>query len=317
MVKISVVVPVYNEEAAIKSNIEKLTAFLSQLGRPWELVLVNDGSTDNTLREMKKTAEGENRINIISYTPNRGRGFALKTGFRAASGEYIIATESDLNWGVEIIGRFAEELDKGKADVVIASPHMRGGRMENVPLLRKWLSYFGNRVFALALPGLTMTTGMTRGYRREVLDAMDLESDDKELHVEILSKARDLGFRIAEIPAVLRWRKPAPGVRVRKSHFKFKSIFRHLLFSFDVQPYILFGAFGFLLIGIGVILGLYLLVQSLSVGVAGRPLLFVFVLCLVIGFQVLVFGFLASQNRDIKRQLTRFTKILKELKEKD
>ncbi len=302
--KISVVIPVYNEEAAIAGNVGEI---VGALAGEWELILVNDGSRDGTLAVINALAKENPKIKIVSYAKNRGRGFAMRAGFKVARGDYVVTTESDLNWGSAIIGRFVSELDKGDADIVIASPHMEGGGMENVPFFRWLLSYLGNKVFSAALPGkFTMVTGMTRAYRREALEALDLESDGKELHVEILYKALDLGFRAAEIPAILRWKKPAPGIVVRKSHFKFGSIFRHLLLSFGVKPFLLFGVGGFLLIFIGIAAGFYLLLLSLGgTPVAGRPLLLFAVLCVVVGFQSLAFGFLAGQNRELKCQMTR------------
>ncbi|MEK7521030.1 MAG: glycosyltransferase family 2 protein [Patescibacteria group bacterium] len=312
--KISVVIPIYNEEAAIAANVGEVVKTLAGLGKEWELILVNDGSRDGTLSIVNALAKENPKIKIVSYAKNRGRGYALRAGFKAAGGDYVIATESDLNWGSEIIGRFVLELDKDEADIVIASPHMKGGGMENVPFLRWALSYFGNKIFSFAFPGkFTMVTGMTRAYRREALEALDLESDGKELHVEILYKALDLGFRVAEIPAILRWKKPAPGVVIRKSHFKFKSIFKHLLLSCSVQPFILFGVIGFSLIFIGLVLGAYSLYLSLTVGVAGRPVLYAIVLFIVAGLQIIVFGFLASQNRDLKRQFVRTQRMIKDL----
>jgi dolichol-phosphate mannosyltransferase len=317
--KISVVAPMYNEELAIKENVRKLVYVLEELERPWELVLVNDGSTDKTLEIVQRLAQQEERIKLISYQPNRGRGFALKMGFQAAQGDYIIATESDLNWGTEIIKRFVEKLDTGDADIVIASPHMKGGKMVNVPFLRWLLSYLGNKIFASAFTEkLTMMTGMTRGYRKEVLHSLELESSGKDLHVEILSKASDLGYKIIEIPTILKWKKKEKGVEVRKSHFKMKSIYKHLILSIEVRPYLLFGSVGFTLIVVGGVAGLYLLNIWLSgEPVGARPMLFFSVLSIIIGVQVLLFGFLATQGRDTKRQLVRIQKLLKDNQQKN
>jgi glycosyltransferase involved in cell wall biosynthesis len=313
MNKISVVIPCFNEELAIRENVGEVVKTLKVLERPWELIIVNDGSTDGTLPILQSLERENHSIRVISYAENRGRGFALKLGFRSATGDYVIATESDLNWGSEIIVRFIKELDKGEADIVIASPHLRPGRMENVPFSRWLLSYLGNKIFSVAFPGrLTMVTGMTRGYKKEVLDSIDFESNDKDLHVEILWKALDLGYKVIELPAVLRWKKATPGKPVRKSHFKPQSIIKHLLLTFNVRPYLLFSFFAVLLFVIAGMFGTYLFRESQTVGVAGRPLLFVTILLILIGFQMLVFGFLATQNRDTKRQLVRIQKLLKD-----
>lgn len=230
--KLSVVVPTYNEELAIAENAREMLRSIQGYTEDYELIFVNDGSTDKTLEKLQSLAETFSKIKIVSYVPNRGRGFALRSGFEAAKGDFTVVTESDLNWSSDIIVRLARVLESGSADIAVASPHMKGGRMENVPFARWFLSWAGNKVFSLVLPGhWTMVTGMTRGYKKNVLNTLKLKSYGKELHVEIIEKAIDAGFRITEIPAVLRWKKPKPGEVVRKSHFKLKSIWTHLAFA--------------------------------------------------------------------------------------
>ena len=230
--KLSVVIPTYNEELAIAANAREMLRSIQNYTDDYELIFVNDGSTDKTLAELQRLAAVYPKIKVISYAPNRGRGFALRSGFEVAKGDFVVATESDLNWGSDIIVQLAKRLEEGAADIALASPHMKGGRMENVPFARWFLSWTGNKIFSLVLPGrFTMVTGMTRGYRGEVLRRLKLESYDKELHVEIIAKALDAGFRIVEIPATLWWKKPKPGEMVRKSHFKLKSVWTHLILA--------------------------------------------------------------------------------------
>jgi len=310
MKKISIVIPIYNEEVTIEKNVRLVLKALDDHCRDAELVLVNDGSTDSTLETIQRLAESDKRIEVISYGKNRGRGYALKRGFKQAVGDYIITTESDLNWGSDIILRFAEELDNDEADIIVASPHMKGGKMVNVPFFRWFLSYMGNKVFALTMPqAMTMSTGMTRGYKREVLDVLDLESEGKELHIEILDKAFDLGFYVKEIPATLNWEREEPSITMRKSHFKLGMILNHLLLSISMKPFLLFGGVGFLMIGLGAIGGIYLLILSIiGTPVSGRPLLIFSSVMVIMGLQMLLFGFLACQNRGICRQLSRIQK---------
>jgi len=230
--KLSVVIPTYNEELAIAANAREMLRSIQNYTDDYELIFVNDGSTDKTLAELQRLAAAYHKIKVISYAPNRGRGFALRSGFEAAKGDFVVATESDLNWGSDIIVRLARCLEEGNADIAVASPHMKGGGMENVPFVRWFLSWAGNKIFSLALPRhFTMVTGMTRGYRVKVLRTLKLESYDKELHVEIIAKALDAGFQIVEIPAILRWKKPKSGEIIRKSHFKLRSIWTHLFLA--------------------------------------------------------------------------------------
>src|SRR5208337_3314788 len=91
------------------------------------------------------------------------------------------------------------------------------GGVENVPFLRLWVSKLGNKILRQVMPNRIYTsTGIFRAYQRKVLDSLELESDGKEIHLEILSKAMALGFKVKEVPAILTSRKKG------RSKFKFK-----------------------------------------------------------------------------------------------
>lgn len=313
--ELSVVMPMYNEEKVISQNVQTVIETLESLGVSWEVILVNDGSTDGTLRIVTEEAQKTPHLRIVSYDVNRGRGYALRMGFQEAKGEFIISTESDLTWGTETVVKIFQRLRELREDVVVASPYREGGRLENVPTRRALLSRFGNRLLGLTFSGkVTMVSGMTRGYRREVLEAMDLGSDGKEIHLEILSKASALGFRVGEIPAILRWEKSRSGKWKGTQRHTGKLILSHLLFSFGEFPFLLFGSLGILLSSIGISLGGYAYFLSLSgIKMAGRPLVLVSVLFILFGFQITVFCFLANQNRDLRNMLVRLNSRVREL----
>ena len=130
---------------------------------------------------------------------------------------------------------------------------MPGGGVQNVPFLRLWISKLGNKILRFAMPNRIYTsTGIFRAYRRKVLDSLELESDGKEIHLEVLSKAIALGFRVKEIPVVLTNRKKG------RSKFKFrKTAISHLVFSVFEKPMMIFGFIGLLTLGIGFLIGIY------------------------------------------------------------
>lgn len=313
-IDISVVAPMYNEASGIALNAERLIRELKKLEADWELILVDDGSVDGTLEIVTQISRNEPRLKVITYPENRGRGYALRQGFKIARGEYIITTESDLSWGAEIVAKLYDALIAIKADVVIASPYKRGGRLENVPFKRAFLSRFGNKLLTFAVPGrLTMISGMTRGYRRGVIDSLVLESDRKEIHLEIAAKCLALGYRVIEIPAVLRWEKQ-PNGQQRKSHFHSrKLIFSHLAFSFYQKPMLIFGFSGFLMLIAGLILGVLFVVQR-YMGTLNptRPLYILMILLLLGGIQMLSFGFIANQIGVLKKEMFRVQRELKD-----
>ncbi|HOO76639.1 MAG TPA: glycosyltransferase family 2 protein [bacterium] len=313
-IELSVIAPLYNEEEGIAENTRKLLRVLKECGRTWELILVNDGSTDGSLGLLKPLAVAEEHLNLITYPVNRGRGYALRQGFAAARGRFIVTTESDLSWGEGIIEKLYRALKETGLDVVIASPYKDGGRLENIPFKRAFLSRFGNKLLSASVSGdLTMLSGMTRGYRREVIQALDLESDRKEIHLEIAAKCLALGYRVGEIPAVLRWEPAVPGKRGRQSKFHSRRlIFSHLAFSFYQKPMLIFGAVGLLMVLGGIALGVMFFVQFLMRTLyPARPIYLLMVILLVAGIQMLSFGFLANQMGSLKRDIYRLQRLAK------
>ena len=313
MNELSVIIPIFNEEEAIANTIKAVVSELDSLQIDWELVLVNDGSTDDTLSICQKSVEGNKRIKVVDYSPNRGRGYALRSGFKGTRGEKVITIDADLTYSPEHISKIWKELKKKEADVIVGSPYMKGGKTINVPFKRLLISRFGNILLGYAFPGKIKTiTCVLRGYRKEVLDSLELESDGKEIHLEILSKAIALGYRVKEIPAVLTGRERG------RSKFRFKATsVSHLLFSFYQKPMIIFGFSGLCMLGAGLILGIMFIVQR-YMGTLNptRPLYILMILLLLGGIQMLSFGFIANQIGVIKKEIYKIQKANKTIKKK-
>ena len=214
--KLTLITPMYNEAEQIEANIGEILTAMDSLGVSWEYILVDDGSRDESFAMAKRALTGRDNCKIIHYEQNRGRGYALRQGFEAACGEYVVTTESDLSWGKEIIEKLYSTLTTTGDDIVVASVYARGGGMENVPGWRVALSGVGNVVMRTMFGGsVTMLSGMTRGYRQDAIRSLYLEEDRKEIHLEIILKAQILGMRICEIPAVIRWEPAKPGGKKR------------------------------------------------------------------------------------------------------
>lgn len=316
---ISIITPMYNEEAVIKNVVLRFLKALARLPEDWELIVVNDGSTDRSLQIVQEIAGGDPRLSIVSYSRNKGRGYALRTGFKAAQGDIIVTTEADLSWGEDIVFRLVAKLhEDSDADIVIASPHMEGGGYRNVPLYRTFLSSIGNQILRRVFTGdLTMVTGMTRAYRRCVIESLDLINTGKEIHLEIVSKANALGFRIVEIPAMLAWQKTEGGEK-RKSSFKARRlIFSHLLFGFSQSPLLFLGVIGLFFILASLVIGVYIIYVIFETHViTNRPLLILMILLLFTGLQVLIFSFLAYQNKNTQSYIFRLQREILELSRK-
>ena len=307
---ISVVCPFFNEEAIIEASVRLMLDSLAKLPEEWELIIVDDGSRDGSLALARALAAQHPQLRVLSYAVNRGRGYAIRTGVAQARGDIVITTEIDSSWGDDIAARIAAELRKRPdADIVIASPHLPEGGYRNVPLWRVVLSSVGNYVIRSGLSySVTMNTGMTRGYRREKFLALPLDEDEKEMHLEIVSKAIALGYRIHEIPAVLEWRThelAGSQAQKRKSSSVSNRLIRtHVLFSLLAAPfrYIYVVAAG--LAGVAGVFFVWSVVNLLTHRVAA----YLFLSSLLIGvlaFLVFGIGVLAQQAGVLQRDLWR------------
>jgi dolichol-phosphate mannosyltransferase len=310
--EISLITPMYNESASIRNNIELVIKALEALGVSWEYILVDDGSNDDSLNIAKMAMGGNPSCRIIHYGKNVGRGHALRKGFDAAHGKYIITTESDLTWGPEIIGKIYNALKKTGKDMIIASVNLPGGGLENVPLYRTALSRCGNWVMRWAFGrNLTMLSGMTRGYRKEAIKSLYLEENGKEIHLEIVSKAQALGYNIGEIPATIRWEKRNSGGRKRGSLRIMRSVMPHIMVSLHVGSVKLliwatafFASLGIITIVLGVLNKIYVFRPMPYLVTYG---LLIVILAMIFG----LFGLISIQLGFVYRSITHMQSELK------
>ncbi len=307
--EISVVVPMHNEVENLPATIDRIARSLAETHCTFEIIAVDDGSTDATRRRLESIALGDPRLRVVSYSPNRGRGYALRRGFAEARGGIVATIDADLSYDPSHLGQMLRMLaEHPEADIVVGSPYAKGGETINVPRGRLWISRWGNRLLGLAMPGhLTAVTGILRAYRREVLEVLDLESNDKEIHLEIVSKALAAGFVPIEMPAVLTGR-----VRGKSKFLLRATVGSHLVFSFYEKPVLLFGLIGALILGLGLGCGSRLIyLWHLGTLNPDRPLVALTVILLVAGLQILLFGFLGSQIVQVRRELYRTQKTMK------
>ena len=138
-IKLSVVVPCYNEENRFQSGFSHYYSYLTKQSYRWELIFVNDGSRDKTLDLIREVAAGDKRVRIASYSQNRGKGYAIVQGVKKARGRYILFADLDNSVPIGTIESFFEYFKKG-FDVVIGSRRVTGAKIivRQHPL-REWL----------------------------------------------------------------------------------------------------------------------------------------------------------------------------------
>ncbi|MBN2289835.1 MAG: glycosyltransferase, partial [Candidatus Glassbacteria bacterium] len=215
--RLSVIMPAFNEGENIYDNLREAAASLESLDVSFEIVLVDDGSSDNTLEEARRAADSDTRIRIAPNYHNLGKGWALKTGFHRCRGEVVAFLDADLDIPPAQMGLLLQELDSGNHDVVIGSKLHPESRLA-YPFSRKLFSlcYFLFIKLLFGLPLRDTQTGI-KLYRREVLAEIFPHILVKKFafDVEILALAHHQGRRIAEVPVILDFRRGLHWGRIR------------------------------------------------------------------------------------------------------
>jgi glycosyltransferase involved in cell wall biosynthesis len=248
---VSIITPGFNEEAIVIENLGIICDYMKSLEKQfrWELIFINDGSIDKTGLLVEQFAKENPNVKVFHHTFNLNLGNALKTGFAKAIGDFTITLDIDLSYNVPHIKELLDTLVGTNADMVIASPFMKGGKVTAVPYFRLIMSKWVNRFMRIAAQEKFHTyTGMVRGYKTKFLKSLNLKTKDYEINPEIIYKAMILRARIIEIPAHLDWTEQNKVADKRASSIRvLRGFFSGIMSGFIFRPYIFF-------IGIGVLL---------------------------------------------------------------
>ena len=223
---ISLVIPAYNESGIIMDTIQTVSARLAELTAEYEVLIVDDGSTDG-MAELVRGC-GDPRVRLEGYASNRGKGCAVRTGMLAAQGDLILCTDADLAYGVDVFAGLLERLRTGEADLVIGSRRIGGEGYKNYPPLRILMSKcFG--LLSHMISGLPYDTQCgIKGYRRKAAEQIfsRCTTDGFSFDFEVLMRADRLGLRVEQIPvSVINFRESKVNV-IRDSARMFRDVFR-------------------------------------------------------------------------------------------
>ena len=306
--QVSVVIPLYNEVQTVPQLAERLRAALDQLGRTWEVVIVDDGSTDGSFDALRTVQAADPRFAVIRLRRNFGQTPAFAAGFDAARGQVVVTMDADLQNDPDDIGKLLAAMDEGDYDVVSG---WRQNRKEPL-LLRRIPSLVGNRVMR-ALTGVALhDTGCSlKAYRAEVVKSIKLYGN---LHRFIPAVASWYGVRVGEVP--VRDNARAHGTSkygrglMRAPRVLLDLITLRFLLHYGTRPIHVFGGLGILSFAIGLACGLYLTAVKLlgHQNIGERPLLLFAILLVMVGVQLITMGLLGelvvrtyyeSQNRPI------------------
>lgn len=288
--RVSVVVPLLDEEGTLEELHAKLTAVLTRLGRPYEILFVDDGSRDGSPRILKKLAASDPAVGYLRFRRNFGKSAALDAAFRRARGEIVITMDADLQDDPEEVPRLIAALEEGELDLV------SGWKQKRHDPLGKTLPSKLFNFTVRKLTGLTLNDfncGL-KAYRAEALDGLDLYG---ELHRYIPVLVAWRGFSVGELAVThhpRKWGRSKYGVeRMAKGFFDLLTVI--LLTRYRRRPLHLFGWAGLVmfLLGFGCLAYLTVL-WFLGNAIGGRPLLILGVLLVTVGVQLISTGLLGE-----------------------
>jgi glycosyltransferase involved in cell wall biosynthesis len=296
----SIVIPVYNEEESLQELLASIEHAMTPFHESYEVVFVDDGSTDGTFERLKSLSQTHDRVRVFSFRRNLGKSPALLCGFQKAMGQYILTMDADLQDDPSHLRRMHEQLISERADIVSG---WRKERQDNA--LKVVFSRIFNRLTIRLLFGSSfndMNSGL-KLYKADVARELHLYGG---MHRFIPLIATEMGYRVAECPVRHNERKYgtskySPG-KILTEMPDLLTVF--FLIKYTARPLHFFARIGSALIALGVVCLAYLTIlwtQSIPIGT--RPLLTFGVLLVVIGGQTVFTGLLAdlivnvSQNK--------------------
>jgi glycosyltransferase involved in cell wall biosynthesis len=289
--EISVVIPLYNEEESIPQLYETITAVMTEYGRPYEIVIVDDGSRDRSFALLKNLAREDHRLRVVRFRRNFGQTAAFAAGFDHARGDVVITMDADLQNDPRDIPKLMEQVDAGY-DIVSGWRRDRQDRF----LDRKLPSMIANRLISNVTDVQLHDYGCSlKAYRRDVLKDVRLYG---ELHRFIPALASQVGGTVTEVPVnhhARKFGKSKYGIS-RTIRVVLDLIAVWFLGSYGTRPLHVFGGFGLLATLTGVAIGIYLTAVKfiLEQNIGDRPLLLFAVALVIVGAQMIMMGLMAE-----------------------
>ena len=287
---LSLVIPVYNEADSLVPLVAEIDEALAACGTPYEIVFVDDGSTDGSFAAMQEMAAARDDVCVVKLRRNFGKAAALSHGFAAARGDLIVTMDGDRQDDPAEIPNLVAPLTDGY-DLVSGWKQRRQDPL-NKTLPSRFFNWTVRR--ASGIPLHDFNCGL-KSYRHEVVDTISIYG---ELHRYIPVVAAQAGFRVTEVKVSHRRRTAGRSKygwqRYMRGYLDLLTVM--FLGRYQHRPQHLFGGIGTLLIVIGVLVELYLTVDKLVFGdpIGQRPLLLLGALLIIVGVQLLSLGLIGE-----------------------
>ncbi|MBN1997367.1 glycosyltransferase family 2 protein [candidate division KSB1 bacterium] len=287
---ISIVVPLYNEESSLKELVERIKLVLIQLGQEYEIVFIDDGSTDRSAAVIEEMCRSDSHIKFLQLRKNYGKAAALAAGFEAVEGLFVVTMDADLQDDPKEIIPLVEKLQKGY-DLVSGWKKIR-----HDPLSRRLASKVYN-FFTSMFSGIYLhdfNCGL-KAYRQNVVKTIKIYG---ELHRYLPVLAHRSGFRVTEMVVTHHPRKHGKSkygfARYLRGAFDLMTV--TFLTKYQKRPLHLFGGLGLTFFVTGFIISAFLSFQKIfyRVNLSNRPLLFLGVLLIIVGIQFFSIGLLGE-----------------------
>jgi len=311
-IDISVILPAYNEEDNVEAVYEQITTVMEQEGYAYEILFIDDGSTDSTWDRIRAIGVRDSRVRALKHRRNFGKASALANGFTYARGEIMVTCDADSQYDPHDIVRLIDKVEEGY-DVVSACKVVRRDPLsKRIP--SKFFNFFVRNTTGVKLHD--MNAGL-KAYRYPVAEDL-VRFGYGELHRFFIVIAARRGFRVAEVPVESLYRTNGHSKygmeRYMRGALDYLTVF--FLSGYAERPLHLLGGAGVMLAAVGTVLLGYLGVQSLLLGdkVGGRPALIVAALLILTGVQLLVAGLLAEMINNLERPNSARTKIAEVLR---
>jgi undecaprenyl-phosphate 4-deoxy-4-formamido-L-arabinose transferase len=294
-IDISVLIPILNEEESLPELQERLQATLNRMGRTYEIVYINDGSTDRTQELLEGFREENPQVKVIEFNRNYGQHMALFAGFERAQGRIIVTIDGDLQNPPEEIPRLVEKAEEGY-DVVAT---YRKGRQDSI--FRRWPSWVVNKITSRLVGAKLRDYGcMLRAYRRNVIDSINLCQESSSF---IPALANTYAKRIVEIEV---------GHEERKKGVSKYGLFRLLRLNFDLMtgfsllPIQFIGMAGVVIALVGLGFAIFLLARRFIIGPESEGLFTLFaILFFFMGVQIFALGIIGEYIGRIFQEVRR------------
>ena len=293
---VSIVVPIFNELDNLDALVRELTTALEPIGKPFEILCIDDGSTDGSFEVLRRIIARDPRVRAVRFRRNFGQTPAFTAGFDRSRGEWVVTIDADLQNDPADIPAMLVKAEEG-FDVVSGWRKRRQDALVSRKIPSRIANWLIGRVTGVSIHDYGCSLKV---YHRDVVKNVRLYG---ELHRFVPAVASSLGIRVAELPVNHRARTAGESkyggivkTITRSIKVSLDLLTVRFLLSYSTRPIHVFGLLGILTSGVGVLIGGYLTYEKLFRGLAlrDRPLLMLAVLLVMVGVQFVTFGLLGE-----------------------